>query len=384
MHDDTHDQPATGDPARLTRLINRSPVVAIEWHNAPGWPVSFVSESIAQWGYTCDDLLSGRCTYADLIHPDDRPRIEAEVAAHFAAGPDEYRQEYRLRTAGGFWIWLDDRTWLTRDAAGEVRQIHGVLLDITALKSAESRVMRLNTTLENRVARRTAQLEAANKELEAFCYTVSHDLKAPLRGIEGYSALLEELHGDALPEEGRLFLANIRHGVGQMHELIEDLLAYSRIERQRLETRLFSLPDLVDSVVEGFSHDIAQRGAQIRIGALPAQLNTDPNPLLVILRNLVGNALKFAAAAQPPVIHIEGQLRAGRAMLTVRDNGIGFDMKYHDRIFEIFQRLHRAEEYPGTGIGLAIVRKAVQRLGGKVWAESTPREGASFHLEFPQ
>lgn len=385
MHKVTNADDAPGsEPAHLTALINRSPVVAIEWRNAPGWPVSFVSESIAQWGYGRDDLLSGRLHYADLIHADDKPRIEVEVAEHFAGGPDEYRQEYRLRTAAGAWIWLDDRSWLTRDATGAVTRIHGVLLDITAIKNAEAEVRRLNATLETRVARRTAQLEAANRELESFCYTVSHDLKAPLRGIEGYSQLLLDDFNDRLDEDGRQFVSNIRRGVAQMHELIEDLLTYSRIERRPLESAPVDLPELVHSVLDSFAHEIETANAQLDIGPLSPRLTSDRSGLTLVLRNLIGNALKFSRDAESPRIAIDGRLHDGRIIIRVRDNGIGFDMKYHERVFEIFQRLHRAEDYPGTGIGLALVRKAVQRMGGRVWAESAPGQGATFLVEFPQ
>ncbi|NMG74657.1 sensor histidine kinase [Aromatoleum diolicum] len=385
MHTLTNpDDTPGGEPAHLTALINRSPVVAIEWCNAPGWPVSFVSESVTQWGYGRDDLLSGRIHYADLIHADDKPRIEADVAEHFASGPDEYRQEYRLRTAAGDWIWLDDRTWLTRDASGVVTRIHGVLLDITAIKNAEAKIRRLNATLETRVARRTAQLEAANQELESFCYTVSHDLKAPLRGIEGYSQLLLDDYHERLDEDGRQFLTNIRRGVAQMHELIEDLLMYSRIERRPMESAPMDLPALVHSVLDSFAHEIKTLDAHVDVGELAPRIATDRSGLTLVLRNLIGNALKFTRDTQAPHIAIDARLHDGRIIIRVRDDGIGFDMKYHDRIFEIFQRLHRAEDYPGTGVGLALVRKAVQRMGGRVWAESAPGHGATFHVEFAQ
>ncbi|NMF87979.1 sensor histidine kinase [Aromatoleum petrolei] len=372
------------DAARITALINRSPVVAVEWRNLPGWPVAFVSDGIAQWGYDRDDFLSGRIRYADLIHADDRPRIEHDVAEHLANGPDDYRQEYRIRTAAGTWVWLDDRTWLTRNERGEVTDIHGVLLDITATKAAEAEVRRLNATLEDRVAERTAQLQAANQELRSFSYTVSHDLKAPLRGIEGYSQLLLEQYRDRLDEDGRHFLTSISRGALHMHELIEDLLAYSRIERQALDVRSVALPAAVRGVLDGFAHEIQTRGVEVVVEELPPQVRTDPSGLTLVLRNLVSNALKFTRDTPAPRITISAYRHDRHIVLTVADNGVGFDMKYHDRIFEIFQRLHRAEDYPGTGIGLALVRKALQRMGGTVWAISEPGRGATFHVELRQ
>jgi len=281
-------------------------------------------------------------------------------------------------------VWLDERTWLTRDEHGAVTEIHGVLLDITATKAAEAEVRRLNATLEDRVAERTAQLQAANQELRSFSYTVSHDLKAPLRGIEGYSQLLLDQYRDRLDADGRHFLTSIRRGALTMHELIEDLLAYSRIERQALDIRAIDLPAVVQGVLDGFAHEIQTRGIEIVVQALPPQIRTDPSGLTLVLRNLVSNALKFTRTAPAPCIRIDAYRHDRHIVLTVADNGVGFDMKYHDRIFEIFQRLHRAEDYPGTGIGLALVRKALQRMGGTVWAVSEPGQGATFHVELRQ
>ena len=288
-----------------------------------------------------------------------------------------------MRHVSGQWIWLDSRTWLIRDAGGRVTHIRSVLLDITSLKETEAALLRLNATLEARVVERTAQLEAANRELESFSYAVSHDLKAPLRGIDGYSQILLEDYRDRLDDEGRQFLANIRRGVAQMHELIEDLLAYAHIERQAPQPEPVSLQQLVDEVLDSYAHEIAALDAKIDVDVRTPELSVDRNGLALVLRNLVGNALKFSRNAAPPHIRISSREEAGTMLLRVCDNGIGFDMKYHDRIFGIFQRLHRAEDYPGTGVGLALVRKAIERMGGTVRAESEPGKGATFLVEFP-
>ncbi|MDD3483450.1 PAS domain S-box protein [Azovibrio restrictus] len=498
------------DLHQINRIINRSPVVTIAWDNAPGWPLRFVNATVNQWGYSPEQLRSGQIHFADLIHPDDMQRVSEEVAHHLAQGPDDYTQEYRIRSAAGQWIWLNDRTWLERDKQGQVRGIYGVLQDISAAREAMTRLEEsenrlrtlletipdlvwmknpegvylicnrvferlfgatqarivgntdydfvppeladsfrehdrkamaadqscineewltfaadgyrglfetiktpvrdgqgrllgvlgvarevtqareaqeelrlLNINLEYRVAERTAELEALNRELESFSYSVSHDLKAPLRGIDGYSQLLQEDYGQQLPEDGRLFLENIRKGVAQMHQLIEDLLAYSRMERRPLEATAVDLPRLVHEVVQAETESLTRTGLQVEIQVPPLEARVDRDGLALVLRNLLENAIKFSHAAQPPLIHIEAHQEQGQIQLAVRDHGIGFDMKYHDRIFRIFQRLHRAEDFPGTGIGLALVHKAMQRMGGRVWAESTPGAGATFHLELP-
>lgn len=237
--------------------------------------------------------------------------------------------------------------------------------------------------LEKRVAERTAQLDAANKELESFSYSVSHDLKAPLRGIDGYSRLLEEEYHHSLTAEGRQFLANIRRGVAQMHQLIEDLLAYSRMERRALHNVPVDLPALVRAVVAAAEAELAESGATLRLEVPALDLYTDHDGLAMALRNLLDNARKFSRGSQPPTIEIGARAENGKILLWVRDNGIGFDQKFHERIFDIFSRLERAEDFPGTGVGLALVRKAVQRMGGRVWAESAPGRGAVFYLELP-
>lgn len=243
--------------------------------------------------------------------------------------------------------------------------------------------VRLLEELEQRVRLRTAQLENANKELEAFSYSVSHDLKAPLRGIDGYSRLLEEDYQDRLDEEALHFLRNIRQGAAKMHELIEDLLNYSRMERRSLQRVSLDLSGLIQAVLAERAEELKQSGTRLSVDIPAVSVNADRDGLTIVLRNLLENALKFSVGSKPPTIEMGARAGGNSVILFVRDNGIGFDMKFHDRIFEIFQRLQRAEDFPGTGVGLALVRKAMQRMGGRAWAESSPGEGATFYLEIP-
>ncbi len=621
------------DLQRLSDIIERSPAVVVQWRNSPGWPIDFISRNVRHWNYKADEFLSGKLSYADLIHPEDRSRISQEVARHLSVGPDDYTQEYRLRDGRGNWLWVDDRTWLERDANGEVTGIHGVVLDVSERKraqlalqdsenryrylyeqnpapmliyardslqllsvnaafithygftheqatrlkltelypeseraaiidladrlqghanvgewhhrkrdgseitivarshdlefanrrariavitditerkkaeialqqqadllglfydlpfigmaitspetkswvkfndrlceilgysrdelasknwpelthpedleadvgefnkvlagdsegyamdkrfvrkdgrvifasidvrcvrhtdgsvdyfvatvqdiserrAAEQRIQQLNAELEQRVIDRTAQLQAANQELETFAYSVSHDLKAPLRGIDGYSQLLLNDCRSELNDECRSFIENVQHGAKRMAALIEDLLAYSQMERESVSRESIELQTVVDEALGELASDLIATGARVSVDLPEAHVLGDRNGIMVVLRNLLQNALKFRREAEPPQIKLSGATQGDKLCLSIADNGIGFDMRCHDRIFEIFQRLNHAEAYPGTGIGLALVRKAMQRMGGRVWAESAPGEGARLFLEF--
>lgn len=321
--------------------------------------------------------------YLDRIHPEDRTAVVQDMTS-IRAGGHARELVFRTNPAYGPVRWLRRTARrITREDEGMKPRYIGTLQDITEVMRAEDRLRRSNQELEQRVTERTAQLRQANQELEAFSYTVSHDLKAPLRGIDGYSQLLVEEFGEKLGDEGRDFVRRIRHGVELMGELINDLLAYSRMERRDMARDPVALLPLVQQVLDGYEADLRRQGVQVHIAVEPVTLALDREGMAVVLRNLIGNAIKFSRDRQPPLLDIGSRREPGRLMLWVRDNGVGFDMKYHDRMFGIFQRLHRAEEFPGTGVGLALVAKAVQRMGGRVWAESTPDVGATFFLEFP-
>ena len=269
------------------------------------------------------------------------------------------------------------------DLQGDIYGVCGISSDITERKEAEEKIRKLNVELEERVRERTAQLEAVNKELETFTYSVSHDLKAPLRGIDGYSQLLEMEYSGRLDAEGQLFIRNVRNSAAQMSVLIDDLLSYSRMERRILRHSSFDLSSLVQVVLAERMSDIEQGNVNVNLAIPALTVRTDRDGLAIVLRNLLENAVKFSRNARPPLVEVGARTENGRTIIWVRDNGIGFDMKFHDRIFEIFQRLQRVEEYPGTGIGLALVQKSIQRMGGRVWAESAPGKGATFFLEIP-
>jgi len=285
----------------------------------------------------------------------------------------------RMQTYKG-WVFIATTSLLLYFTLNQ--QLQKVIKESEIRRKAEQELQQLNYQLDQRVQERTLQLEAKNREMESFAYSVSHDLKAPLRGIAGYSRLLFEDYADKLDGEGRLFLANIQNSVGQMTQLIDDLLTYSRLEQRALHSIEVNLKRLTDTVVREFATELETKGAHITVSVPECTVSTNPDAVGLALRNLVDNALKYSNGTNP-LVEIGLDHEGSVAILWVKDNGIGFDMKYHDKVFGIFERLHRFEDYPGTGIGLALVRRAMERLGGKAWAESTPKQGSIFYLAIP-
>ncbi|HYQ47559.1 MAG TPA: ATP-binding protein [Thermodesulfovibrionales bacterium] len=225
-----------------------------------------------------------------------------------------------------------------------------------------------------------ADIANANKELESFAYSVSHDLRAPLRNIDGFSKILMDEYAGTLPERAQHYLNRVRNGTCRMSTLIDDILAFSKIGRADLNFRKMSAQTIVKSVLEHYSMEIEARGVKVEVHDLP-EINCDTVLMQSLFSNLISNALKYARNTEHPKIEI-GYDKAQNAIF-IRDNGVGFDMQYHDKIFQIFQRLHLPEEYEGTGIGLAIVKRIAERHHGKVWAESELGKGSTFFIDVP-
>lgn len=244
------------------------------------------------------------------------------------------------------------------------------------------RIRRHADELELRVGERTAELQAANKELDAFSYSVSHDLRAPLRAVDGYARMLEEDYTDKLDAEGRRLLGVVRASSQQMGRLIDDLLAFSRLGREQLRTRPLQLNDLVREIIDEERSGHQGRKIDFVVGEL-GSADADPALLKQALTNLLSNAIKFTREKNPAVIEIGTRNKRDAGDVEtyyVKDNGAGFDMKYYDKLFGVFQRLHSHAEYPGTGVGLAIVQRVIHRHGGRVWADSTPGLGTAFYF----
>jgi signal transduction histidine kinase len=238
-----------------------------------------------------------------------------------------------------------------------------------------------NATLEKAVREPTAELEAANFELEAFCSSAAHDLRTPLRAITGFTDMLLDPRAATLAAPEKRFVLSIRAGSEQMSQLIEDLLSFSRVSRQDLARRSVSLEFLCRNVVAELAPEMAPRAVEVRIGAMP-EVYADPSLLRIVLMNLLSNALKYSRDKTPAIVEVGVNYDSGRGdpIIFVRDNGVGFDMKNADKLFGVFQRLHHAHEFEGTGVGLATVRRIIERHGGRIWAQAEPGAGATFYF----
>jgi PAS domain S-box-containing protein len=315
------------------------------------------------------DQMIGR-PFLEFVHPDDIAATRAETIA-LGEGHETVSFENRYRDVDGRWRWL---LW-NAAADPEAGVIYATARDITERKHAEQRIDALNGELQAR----SQALEAANRELESFSYSVSHDLRAPLRHVDGYARMLVEDAGDRLLPEDRRYLATITESVRRMGALIDDLLALSRFGRKPLERQPVDMAALArDSL-----RDLAPPLPAIHIGPLPVA-DGDPALLRQVWSNLLSNAVKYSAPRGDQArVEVDGEAVDGVLRYRVRDNGVGFDMRHAGKLFGVFQRLHGEDRFEGTGVGLAIVQRVVQRHGGDVRADATPEQGATFTFDLP-
>lgn len=339
--------------------------------------ISYVNARFAQLlGLPVDALLGADIASTDYVSG----LAGGDRIARRREGPEQY--ETRLATADGSDVWV-----LASAApmfAADGRYAGGLLFvsDISQRRTAEHDVRDLNAELETRVGERTAELEAANAELEAFAYSVSHDLRAPLRAVTGFAEILREEHRDALAPEAREYLDLITGNAERMGELIDDLLEFSRVGRTALRVEALDVGPLVEDAWRELESERQGRKVALIKDALPVG-RADRRLLRLVWLNLLSNAVKFTRTREHAEIRVGGEVTAHEVRYSVRDNGVGFDMAHADQLFQVFQRLHRAEQFEGTGVGLAIVQRIVARHGGRVWADARPDGGACVTFALP-
>jgi PAS domain S-box-containing protein len=332
------------------------------------------------YGWTAEEAI-GRVTHELLQTRFPVSREAADVALQERG---EWEGELTHITRKGTAIVVASRQSLRRDERGAAAAILEINRDITERKRAEEEIRKLNDELEQRVIERTTDLEAINKELQAFTYSVSHDLRAPLRHMAGYAELLQKSAASILDEKGRRYMMMILESAKRMGDLIDDLLAFSRIGRAETQKTMVSLEQLVKEALNEVRQETDGRNIGWRIGALP-DLYGDRSMLRLALVNLISNAIKFTRTRPQAEIEIGcADGKEDEIVVFIRDNGVGFDMKYVNKLFGVFQRLHRAEEFEGTGIGLATVQRIIHRHGGRVWAEGLVDRGATFYFSVPK
>jgi PAS domain S-box-containing protein len=328
------------------------------------------------FGYSAEEAIGKPMP---MLFPPDRAGEEAEILARIRQGERvDHFDTVRVRKDGKQ---IDVSVALSpiRDGQGKIIAASKIARDITERKRAENEIRQLNAELEERVRRRTADLETANKELEAFSYSVSHDLRSPLRTVDGFSQAVLEDYGPQLPDEGRRYLQTIRDGAQRMGVLIDDLLTFSRLSRLPLHKQTVNMSRMVRATFEELSSEQEGRKVDMNIGELAA-VHGDPALLKQVWVNLLSNAMKYTRKREKAVIEVGSKRENGANVYFVSDNGTGFDMQYAHKLFGVFQRLHRAEEFEGTGVGLAIVQRVILRHGGRVWAEAAEGSGATFYF----
>lgn len=329
--------------------------------------------AVAHYGYSRDEFLS--MTIKDIRPSEDVDKLTENVA-RVTSGIDR-AGVWRHRKKDGSIIHVEITSHTINFAGSRAEVV--LSSDITDRMRAEEEILRLNADLEKRVEERTAELELANREMESFSYSVSHDLRAPLRHIDGFSRMLLEDYAGQLDSQGKGYLNRICAGANRMGQLIDDLLQLSSVSRNELQRRLVNLSNIARTIVTELKQTAPEREVACAI-APGVRAVGDPALLQVVLQNLLGNAWKYTGKEAHPVIEFGVAERDDAPAFFVRDNGVGFDMAHVGKLFHPFQRLHGVDEFEGTGIGLATVRRVVERHGGRVWAESRTGEGATFYF----
>ena len=382
--------------ARYRTLVEQLPVVTFLAALDGGANELYVSPQIeALLGFSQREWLENPVLWYTQLHPDDRERWHREFARTCAAG-ERFQSEYRFLARDGRVVWVHGEAQVVRDEAGRPLFLQGMAYDITGRKRAEEALLSINVELERRVRERTAQLEEANAalarqaeelahsnaELEQFAYVASHDLQEPLRMVGSFTQLLAKRYQGKLGPDADDFIGYVVEGAVRMQQLINDLLTYSRVGRTGKAFTPTDCSEVVASVCANLRKSIEDSGAAVTTDPLPT-VPAEPSQVLQLFQNLIGNAIKFHKDDEPPQVHVGARRQGDEWLFWVRDNGIGIEPQCAQRIFLVFQRLHNRKEYPGTGIGLAICKKVVERHGGRIWVESEPGRGSVFYFTLP-
>lgn len=362
----------------VSRLNDMVVITEAEAFNDAGPRIVFVNDAFERHtGYCREDVVgnTSACLWGPKTQHAELDRIRAAMKNWQAV-----RAEIVVYTKAGLELWLETDITPIADESGKFTHWVAVERDITERMRQQEEILSLNSDLEGRVLLRTAQLAAANKELESFAYSVSHDLRSPLNTIDGFSQLLTKIDGGSIGEKGKHYLDRIRAGVKQMGELIEGLLTLAHLSRERIRSENVDLSAIARQIEHDYRQREPERQAQVHIqGDLSA--HGDPRLLSAVFQNLLGNAWKFTSKTLLARIDVGSELGAdGDTVFFIKDNGAGFDMAFAHKLFGTFERLHSPGDFSGTGIGLATVKRVIERHGGRVWAEGKLNEGATFYF----
>lgn len=317
------------------------------------------------------------------INEDTRKPIESPVARSIKEGVVINLEEHTAIIArDGREVSIDDSAAPIRDEEDAIIGVVVVFRDSSERKRAEAAVKQVNEQLEERVKQRTAQLEAVNRELEAFTYSVSHDLRAPIRAIDGFANALDEDYATVLDDEGKRFLKVLRQNAQRMEKMVGDFLRLAQLGHSRLQFQNADMDEIVKVAVADLAMEVKKKHFKVNVGELPGA-HCDCGLIRQVWDNLLLNAVKYSSVKSKPEIRISGEVKGGEVIYSVTDNGVGFDMRHADKLFGVFQRLHPASEFEGNGVGLAIVQRIVLRHEGRVWAQGAVDKGATFYFSLP-
>jgi PAS domain S-box-containing protein len=331
-------------------------------------------DMLEKLGYSKDTLLGNKMD--EILAPEIFDNVQKELQRVLTG-------ETVTRESSSFGYDILSRFIPLKDENNIVYAIMTVTIDVTNLKKAQRVIAELNRDLEEKIIKRTDQLKRSNEEMEAFSYSVSHDMRAPLRAITGFAAILEEDYGRKLDDEARRLIAVIRNNTKKMGNLIDDLLAFSRMGRQDMVKTNINTGKIVAEIITDLNTKNTNHTINWDIHKLPGT-HGDPNTMRQVWINLISNSVKYTGGKPQPRIEIGSFMQQGQTVFFIKDNGVGFDIKYSNKLFKVFQRLHSADEFEGTGVGLAIVEKIISRHGGKIWAEAELGKGAIFYFSFPE